>query len=506
MNKQGKVWQLLLLGFIAFSFAQAAAAQPQSDWSWLDNYIQSSMKQWKVPGVSVAVVRDQSAEYVKGFGVRDIRKPQPVTADTLFDIGSCTKAFTAAAIAILVDQGKMQWDAKVNTYLPFFHLQDPLADQYVTIRDLLTHRTGLPGAELMWYRSSLPADEIIRRLAYVKPTAEFRTTFQYQNMMYVAAGQAVGRASGTPWDQFVRANIFQPLGMADSDTSAIAAQKSSDYATPHESNPDGSVKPIAWVNIDNVGPAGSINSSARDMARWLTFQLGDGTYKGNRLISTANLRAMHTPQMVIPPDGEIPTIFFPKSTQLSYGLGWFIQQYRGHQLILHAGDIDGFSTMVVLIPEIHTGYFVSINLSSSYRQALSYEIADRLLHLPEYDWSAHFHKLEADLKTEEKAGESWQSKRLPGTHPSRELAAYAGKYRNPAYGEAQVAAQKDGLAFHFHDFSSDLQHWQYDTFVASLDDSKTRLTFCLDANGNVAGFTMDGIRFDREPAPKPQRP
>lgn len=464
------------------------------------------MKQWKVPGVSVAVVRDHSVEYMKGFGVRDIRKPQPVTADTLFDIGSCTKAFTAAAIAILVDQGKMQWDAKVNTYLPFFHLQDPLADQYVTIRDLLTHRTGLPGAELMWYRSSLPADEIIRRLAYVKPTAGFRTTFQYQNMMYVAAGQAVGRASGTAWDQFVRANIFQPLGMTDSDTSAIAAQKSSDYATPHESNPDGSVKPIAWVNIDNVGPAGSINSSARDMAQWLTFQLGDGTYNSKRLISTANMSAMHTPQMVIPPDGEIPTIFFPKSTQLSYGLGWFIQQYRGHELILHAGDIDGFSTMVVLIPEIRTGYFVTINLSSSYRQVLSYEIADRLLHLPEYDWSAHFHKVEADLKAEEKAGQAWQSKQLPGTHPSLELAAYAGKYRNSAYGEAQVATQKDGLAFHFHDFSADLQHWQYDTFVASLDDSKTRLTFCLDANGNVAGFTLDGIRFDREPAPKPHRP
>ncbi len=506
MNKHGKVWQLLLLGIISLSFAQTAAAQPQADWPWLDNYIQSSLKEWKVPGVSVAVVRGQSVEYMKGFGVRDIRKPQPVTADTLFDIGSCTKAFTAAAIAILVDQGKMQWDAKVNTYLPFFHLQDPLADQYVTIRDLLTHRTGLPGAELMWYRSSLPADEIIRRLAYVKPTAGFRTTFQYQNMMYVAAGQAVGSASGTPWDQFVRENIFQPLDMKDSDSSAIAAQKSSDHATPHESNPDGSVKPIAWVNIDNVGPAGSINSSARDMARWLTFQLSDGTYNSKRLISTANLRAMHTPQMVIPTDGEIPTIFFPKSTELSYGLGWFIQQYRGHELILHAGDIDGFSTMVVLIPEIHTGYFVSINLSSSYRQVLSYQIADRLLHLPEYDWSAHFHKLEADLKVEEKAGQAWQSKRVPGTHPSRQFDAYSGKYRNPAYGEAQVTTQKDGLAFRFHDFSSDLQHWQYDTFVANLDDSKTRLTFCLDANGNVAGFTMDGIRFDREPAPKPHRP
>jgi CubicO group peptidase (beta-lactamase class C family) len=500
MNKRGKAWQLLLLGILIVAGANPANAQQPADWSWLDNFIQSSMKDWKVPGVSVAVVRDASPVYVKGFGVRDIRSQSPVTPDTLFDIGSCTKAFTSAAIAILVDQHKMQWDAKVNTYVPFFHLQDPLADEYVTIRDLLTHRTGVPGADLMWYQSNLPTDQLIRRLAYVKPNAGFRTLFQYQNMMYVVAGEAVAHASGATWGQFVRQNIFQPLAMTDSDTSATDAQKSSDYATPHQSNPDGSVKPIAWVNIDNVGPAGSINSGARDMARWLAFQLGNGTYQGKRLISAPNLEIMHTPQMVIPPGGEIPTVFFPDSTQLSYGLGWFVQQYRGHQLVLHAGDIDGFSAMVVLIPDIHTGYFVAINLSSSYRQVLSYEIADKLLGLPQYNWSAHFHKLEADLKAQEKAGEAWQSKRVPGTHPSRDLAAYAGKYRNPAYGEAQVVFQGAGLGFRFHSFSSALEHWQYDTFVANLD-GKTRLTFCLDDDGKVSGFTMDGIRFDRQPAP-----
>ncbi|HLK32999.1 MAG TPA: serine hydrolase [Terriglobales bacterium] len=496
MKKHIKTWPAVIL-VVVLSWANIAAAQQPTDWSWLDNFIQSSMKDWKVPGVSVAVVRDHSVVYLKGFGVRDIRKPQPVTADTLFDIGSCTKAFTAAAAAILVDRGKMQWDGKVRTYVPFFHLEDPLADEYVTMRDLLTHRTGLPGADLMWYQSNVPREELIRRLAYVKPTAGFRTQFQYQNMMYATAGQAVGNAAGSTWDQFVREDIFQPLGMTDSDTSAVEAQKSADYATPHESNPDGSVKAINWVNIDNVGPAGSINSSARDMAKWISFQLGDGTYDGKRVISAQNMRLMHTPQMVIPPDGEIPKVFFPDSTQLSYGLGWFIQQYRGHELILHAGDIDGFSTMVVLIPEIHTGYFVDINLSSSYRQVLSYEIADKLLQLPAQDWSAHFRKVEADLKAEEKAGEAWQSKRVAGTHPSREPRAYAGKYENPAYGEAEVTLQNTGLVFRFHSFTSPLEHWQYDTFVANLD-GKTRLAFCLDADGNVTGFTLNGIRFVRQ--------
>ena len=463
------------------------------------------MKDWKVPGVSVAVVRGHSVVYAKGFGVRDVRTLRPVTADTLFDIGSCTKAFTAASVAILVDQNKMQWDAKVSAYVPSFHLQDPLADEYVTIRDLLTHRTGLPGTDLMWYRSNLSADEMIPRLAYVKPSAGFRTLFQYQNMMYVVAGQAVARVSGGTWDQFIRQNIFQPLRMTDSDTSAIDAQKSPDYATPHESNPDGSIKPIAWVNIDNVGPAGSINSSARDMANWISLQLNDGVYEGKRIISAQNMRNMHTPQMVIPPDGEIPTVFFPNSTQLSYGLGWFVQQYRGHELILHAGDIDGFSAMVVLIPEIHTGYFVAINLSSVYRQVLSYQMADKLLQLPSYDWNAHFRKLEADLKAREKAENAWQSKRVPGTHPSRDFAAYVGEYRNSAYGKAEVISRGAGLAFRYHTFSSDLQHWQYDTFVADLD-GKTRLTFRLDEDGNVAGFTLQGIYFERQHASNPALP
>lgn len=498
MKKLFTARRLLMFGFVFFT--AAAAADDRTNWSSLDQYIISSMKDWKVPGASVAIVRDGGVVYMRGFGVRDVRTQQPVTADTLFDIGSCTKAFTAAADAMLVDEGKMQWDGKVSTYIPFFHLRDPLADESVTLRDLLTHRTGVPGADLLWYLDPhAPREELIRKLAYVAPNAGFRAKFEYQNLMYVAAGYAVGQVAHTTWDEFTQSRLFAPLGMSESDTSAIDAQKASDHATPHEETPDGSVKAISWRNIDSVGPAGSINSSARDMAKWIAFQLGDGTYQGKRLISAENMREMHTPQMLLSLDGEIPRVFFPDSMQLSYGLGWFVQDYRGHQLILHAGDIDGFATMVVLIPEIRTGYFVVINMGSLYRQVLSYQIADRLLHLPDAGWSARFKKMHEELRAQEKAGEAWQSKRVPGTHPSKDLSAYAGKYQNSLYGEAEVGVENGKLALHLQSVNSDLEHFHYDTFTAKLR-RPTRLTFDLDADGNVSEFTVMGISFKRSAA------
>ena len=501
MKKRLRRLRLTSFALLLVGFAGTAPAQEKPDWSSLDSSINSSMKEWKVPGAAVAIVKDQSVVYMKGFGVRELGKDEPVTPDTLFDIGSCTKAFTAAAIAILVDEGKMQWDGKVNEYIPFFHLHDPLADENVTLRDLLTHRTGVPATDFLWYVfPQASREQLIRRLVYAQPNTGFRTKFQYQNMMYVAAGVAVGQVTHSTWDDFVRTRIFQPLGMTNSDTSAIDAQKSPDHASPHEQNPDDSVKVIPWHNIDDAGPAGSINSSARDMAKWMMLQLNSGKYDGKQIISEKSMREMQSPQMVIDSGGEIPTIFFPDSTQLSYGLGWFVQQYRGHQLILHAGDIDGFSTMVVLIPEIHTAYFVVINLGSFYRQVLSYEIADRLLGLPDGGWDAHFKKLEAEFKAEEKSGEAWESKRTPGTHPSRDLSAYAGTYRNSEYGDAQVVLENQKLALHFHSINTDLDHFQYDTFVAKFG-RKTRLTFCLDKDGNVAAFTVNNMEFKRAAPP-----
>src|ERR1700733_14475864 len=275
MNWKPIIRLAALLALVSGS-ATVCFGQKAPDWSALEQYVNTSMKEWKVPGASVAIVRDGSVIYMKGFGVRDVSTNQPVTAYTLFDIGSCTKAFTSAAIAMLVDEGKMQWDGKVNQYIPFFHLYDPEADENVTLRDLLTHRTGVPGIDLLWYvNPRASSEELIRKLAYVQPNAGFRAKFEYQNLMYVAAGYAVGQVAHSTWDEFIQSRFFSPLGMTNSDTSATDAQKAPDHATPHAQNPDGSVKAIPWRNIDSVGPAGSINSRAGDRAKGITFQLGD---------------------------------------------------------------------------------------------------------------------------------------------------------------------------------------------------------------------------------------
>jgi len=487
----------------------AVVAQPQQDFSPLDTYIQTTMKEWKVPGVAIGIVQGTTPIYLKGFGVRNIRTHQPVTPDTLFDIGSCTKAFTSASIAMLVDQGKMNWDDKVDKSIPFFHLYDREADENVTLRDLLTHRTGLSGADLLWYGAPISREEIVRRAAYIHPGTPFRTAFEYQNVMYVALGYAVGQVSGGTWDDFVKQRIFAPLGMTESDTSAVDAQKSKDYASPHVLRNE-AVEAIPWKNIDNAGPAGSINSSVRDMSKWIALQLNDGVFEGKRLISSKGMQEMHRPQIVIPP-GEIPTVFFPGSMQLTYGFGWFVQDYRGHQLILHPGDIDGFEALTVLIPEIHTGYEVLVNIGgNSYRQALGYHIADMLLHLPEQDWSAHFKKSDADMQAEEKAQvASWQSKRNPNTHPSHDLSAYVATYQNAVYGDANISMEDGHLALRFHDTPSPLEYFQYDTFLIRLDPNDaepSRLTFAQDADGDISAFELDGARFgsQKEPSPRPE--
>ena len=487
-----------MLSLVLSAAAPASASPLKMDTSALDHFIQSSMLDWKVPGVSVAIVRDQSVLYMKGFGVRDIRSSQPVTPDTVFDIGSCAKAFTTAAIGILADEGKMQWDAKVSTYVPYFHLKDPVADQYATIRDILTHRTGLPGADLMWAGSNIPTEVLIRRLAFLDPESEFRTQFEYQNMMYATAGEALLHVTGMQWREVLRQRIFRPLGMDETVASVAEAQQAPDHATPHTKSPDGSIKAVSWYDPDNVQGAGGVVSSARDMTKWLMLQLNDGVYDGKRLISSASMREMHTPQMVIAPDSEIPTVFFPDSTQISYGLGWFVQEYRGHQLILHAGDIRGFATMVVLIPEIHAGFFAVINLGSTYRQVLSYQITDWLLHLPDAAWSAHYKKFEADAKAKQQAADA----RLalpdhPDTHPSRGLAAYTGAYANPVYGDAEVALQDGKLTLHFHAITSSLQPLEYDTFLVDFQGKK-RLTFLPDDDGNIGEFTVASIPFKHQ--------
>ncbi len=488
---------LILFGFSSVSFAQAV------DQAALDALMNEAMKYWQTPGAVVVVVRGDEVVYIKGFGVRDVTTKQPVTPDTVFAIGSTTKAFTTAAIAILADQGLMNWDDPVRKHLPYFRLSDPLANESVTLRDTVTHRTGLVRHDLLWYNSPWSREEIIKRAGHVRLSYPLRTSFQYQNIMFLTAGEAVAAAAGTTFEDFVRKRIFNPLEMKSASLSAKDAQIAADHATPHGKQ-GSEIKPIPWRNIDNVGPAGSINASVRDLTGWIRMHLNEGVVGGKRLISAENLREMHTPQMVIRLEGRWK-LFFPESEtlQLSYGLGWFINDYRGHKLVMHGGTIDGFRASIVLEPKAKIGVAVLANLNGTQMpEATCYNLMDLLLGLPKKDWNGYISQ-EAKKFEAEAAKEISQryAARKKDTKPSRELAAYTGTYDDAAYGKAEVLLLDGKLAIVWSNFKSNLDHFHFDTFAAGEDRLKNeQITFSLGADGEVSGMNFLGVNFKKAKA------
>jgi CubicO group peptidase (beta-lactamase class C family) len=307
---------LLLFG------AGPLAAQP-GPLRGFDAYVTQAIREWEAPGLAVAVVRNDSVVYARGFGVRELGKSDSVTANTLFAVGSTTKAFTSALLGMLVDEGKVRWDDPVTRHLPRFQLYDPYVTREMTVRDLLTHRSGLSRGDRLWSASGFTREEVLRRVRFLKPTWSLRSNYGYQNIMYLAAGELAAAMSGGTWDQAVQDRIFRPLGMRRTVTSVLSLKQLDDVATPHD-RIDGSITPVEWLNIDNIGPAGSINSSVTDMAQWIRLQLGGGTYAGRKLIDTATVKEMHTIQMHIRPS-ENDEKLWPESHIMGYGLAWALR-------------------------------------------------------------------------------------------------------------------------------------------------------------------------------------
>jgi CubicO group peptidase (beta-lactamase class C family) len=477
---------VVLLG-LALASPSPAAGQP-FDAAAVDAILHDAIKAWEVPGVAVVVVRDDEVVYLKGHGVKERGKADPVTPDTLFPLASCTKAFTTTAMAMLVDEGKMKWDDPVRKHVEFFRLADPLADGQVTLRDLVTHRTGLAGHDYLWYQAPWPLDESIRRVGRVKLDHPFRTTFDYQSITFAAAGRAVGTAAQTTWAEFVRRRLFEPLGMAHACCTTDGAEKASDRASPHRRDARGQVHVIPWYRMAEPNPAGSITASAADLAKWVRFQLGDGTFAGKRLVSAAGLAETHTPQTVIRLEG-ITKDLHPDTLQMSYGMGWVVQDYRGHLLVSHAGAIDGFRAHVTLVPRARLGIVLLNNLHQTRMNlAVSNSLVDLLLGLPRKDWNAH---VAAQMRKLEEANEQRlrerNARRHHGTRPSRELSAYAGTYEEPAYGTLRVALERGVLVWRWGNFSGRLEHFHYDTFLSQGDAlGGPQVVFTLGADGEVA--------------------
>ncbi|MGI9040399.1 MAG: serine hydrolase domain-containing protein [Gemmatimonadales bacterium] len=406
---------VLILTLLSRSVPAGAQGKPLQDF---DAYITRSMAEWRIPGLAIAVVRNDSVVLLKGYGVKRLGAAEPVDERTLFAIGSSSKAFTALGVAMLVDEGKVRWDDPATKYLPGFQLFDPYVTRELTVRDLLTHRSGLARGDLMWYAQDLPRDSVLHRVRYLKPTWSLRAHFGYQNIMYLAAGQLTARVAGKSWDEVMRDRILTPLGMSSSNTSVSELIRLPNVATPHE-EVDDTVRAVPYHNIDNAGPAGSINSNVVDMAQWLRFQLAGGKIGGKPLLSAGAFDETHTPQTIVRLEGAWKLIM-PDAHFAAYGLGWLLHDYRGRKIAQHGGGIDGMHALVGLMSEEKTGVVILTNLAgNSLTHALMYRIFDAYLKQPRKDWSTELLKgleaLEAQAKDEKKSREV---QRVTGTSPS----------------------------------------------------------------------------------------
>lgn len=471
----------------------------------IDEIARAAMKAAKAPAAAVAVVVGETV-YTQGYGVREVGKADPVTPDTLFAIASATKAFTATAMALLVDAGAMAWDDPVRKHLPEFRLSDPLADAQVTLRDLLCHRTGMPRHDMLWFGSPWDRAEVLRRFGRAKPTASFRALYQYNNICFLAAGEAVARAAGAAsYEAFVREHLFAPLGMTGANCSTGDMEKIADRATPYRREKN-RLEAVPWRCLDNVGPCGSINAGVNDLARWVRFQLAGGvTPDGRRLLSEATLRETHTPQMVVRADESQRTLY-PERVQTSYGLGWSIFDYRGgHRIVSHSGSIGGFRSQVALVPDAGIGIAALVNVPSHFPEMVRNTLIDHLLGLPARDWNRAFAKQLKKSEADQKARRKEKAeKRHRKTAPSRELAAYAGIYEEPAYGTATVTRKGQKLTLAWSSYTATLSHHHFDTFTTATDDPAFKdqeVMFALDAHGDIASLTLLDAVFQKA-APK----
>ncbi len=477
------------------SAAAAPAAKPSLD--GLDDFVTQAMKDWKVPGLAIAVVQGDKVILQKGYGYRDLEKQLPATPNTLFAIGSITKSFTVTTLGMEMDEGKVDLDKPVRDYLPTFKLFDATLTEQMTMRDLITHRSGLPRHDLIWYSSDFSREDLLRRLQYLEPSKPLRTTFQYNNMMFMMAGYIAGQLNGTSWEDAVSQRIFRLLEMNVTNFSELDTQNSSDFAEPYRKGSDlkAELKRIPFYaqcpNRCAMGPAGEINSNVADMSKYLLFHMNRGKVAGKQLLSENNALQMQVPQMVIQgaPD-------YKELGETSYGMGFFLSTYRGHKQVEHGGDIDGFSAELAFLPDDKIGVVVLTNLDGNPLPTIvAMNVFDRLLGIDQVPWNQRFLAAEAGgKKSEQEAKDKGYTPRKTGTHPSHDLKDYAGDYSNPGYGIATIAIDGTALKLTLNRVTKSLEHYHYDVFQVPANPldpfEKMKVMFLTDINGDISSISM----------------
>jgi len=493
--------RLLVAIFITSTVSLFAQSAPSD----LDSYVATSMKTFDVPGMAVAIVKDGKVVVAKGYGVRKLGDPAPVDDHTMFGIGSNTKAFTTAALARLVDAGKLSWDDPVYQRLPGFVMYDPYVSHEMTIRDLLTHRSGMglgEGDLLFWPQSTYTREEIIYKLRFMKPASSFRSHYAYDNLLYMTAGQIIPAVTGTTWDDYIRQHIFAPLGMNNSNVSNAAFKPGDDFAFPH-SRLDGKLQVIHFEVLDNAGPAGSINSCAADMAKWVQLQLNHGKFidHDGRLFTEQQSKEMWTPQTILPIRDPPPPLAGLKSNFADYALGWGLRDYHGRKLVGHTGGVAGFVSRVMLVPEENLGIVVLTNAEEDGAfDSILYHVLDHYWHLPPTEWIAAYKSVkDMQEKDAAEAMKKAEGARAADSKPSLPLEKYAGIYHDAWYGTITIRTENSGLVMTFDHTPSmigDLQHWQYDTFKTHWRDRTIEdafITFSLRPDGGIESARMVAV-------------
>ena len=478
---------------------------------YVDQVVERARKEFDVPGIAVAVVKDGSVVLAKGYGVRKQGETAPVTAQSLFRIASNTKAFTSAALAMLVDERKIRWDDPVTQHMPAFQMYDPYVTREMTIRDLLTHRSGLGlgAGDLMFFPpGDLGRDEIIKRLRFIKPATSFRSAYAYDNLLYIAAGQIIPAVTGKSWDDFVRDRIFTPLGMTNTFTDVKALRQGKDVAIPHSAL-SGKLEAIPQEDMDTSAPAGAIITCVNDLSKWMIAQLNGGAMDAEgkkRLFSAAQSREMWSAQTILPigePAKDTPAAFVATQPNFhAYGLGWDLRDYRGKRVVSHTGGLAGYVSQTSLIPELKLGVVVLTNQEvGAAFSAISRTVIDHYLGVGDVDWvAAHSTQLKQQRARGEEAVKKAAGQRKPETKPALPLAGYAGRYRDAWYGDMRIEEHGGKLSIYFThtpDLAGELEHWQHDTFVArwakrSLD-ADAYVTFSLKPDGTIDEVRMKAV-------------
>ena len=452
----------------------------------LEALIEEELERFKIPGAGIAVVKDGTTVLARGFGLRDVERSLPVTPRTQFPVGSTTKSFTATVVASLVDDGVLEWDRPVKEYAPELELSDPLVSQQLTLRDMLSHRSGLPRHDLLWMMGSLGAisrADLVKRLRYLDLNRGLRQEWQYNNLIYMAAGYVVEVVTGMTWEEAVAARILEPLGMTNTNFFIEEMQKSDDVSVPY-GEIEGDVVEVPFRGIESVGPAGSINSCIDDMAAWLSFNVNGGRHGDRQVLSESSINGLHWPAIVMPQGidqwDEIRTI--------AYGMGWVVQDFRGHRGAWHNGGVDGFKALVSFLPKEKVGVVILSNrFPTSFPEALSYVIFEEVLGLDRVRWGERFLEVTERMNSSEKEARDLKQSRTKDAPPTHPLKEFAGTYRHPAYGAITFEVRDGELDADLPGLDFTLRHRHYNIWDGTerVHGISLPFAFHMDMDGEI---------------------